>query len=127
MLGQFSRSELIMLGGPLVMFIIVLEMVRRRRLREDYSLLWLGTFAVLIALALLRDTLLDRVADLMGIFYPPAALFVIGFGLLLILMLQFSAVITRMANENKKAAQHIALLSMRIRDLENRLSQQERE
>jgi hypothetical protein len=124
MLSDFSRSEIIMIAGPVVMFLIVLELVRRRRLREDYSLLWLGTFGVLVVLSLFRDSLLHMIAQLMGIYYPPTALFVIGFGLLLLVMIQFSTVITRLAKENKQAAQHIALLSARVRDLERKLEDQ---
>lgn len=110
-----------MIAGPVLMFVIVLELVRRRHLREDYSLLWLGTFVVLVMLSLLRTSLLNVVARLMGIQYPPTALFVIGFGLLLLVMLQFSMVITRLSRQSQQAAQHIALLSMRVRDLERQL------
>ena len=122
MFEHMLRSEWIMLLVPVGLFLVVLEMVRRRRLREDYSLLWLGTFGVLIVLAVLRDSLLDGIANFLGIFYPPAALFVIGFGLTLVLLLQFSSVITRLATQNKTAAQHIALLSARVRELEQRLA-----
>ncbi len=124
MLNQVTRSELIMIGVPIILFGVVLEMVRRRRLREDYSLLWLGTFGVLIVLAIARDSLLDAIAHFMGILYPPTALFVIGFGMTLLLMLQFSAVITKLATQNKQAAQHIALLSARVRELEQKLGEQ---
>jgi hypothetical protein len=124
MLSDITRSEVIMITGPVIMFLVVLELVRRRSLREDYSLLWLGTFGVLVILSLFRDSLLHMVAQLMGIYYPPTALFVIGFGLLLLVMIQFSTVITRLAKENKQAAQHIALLSARVRDLERKLEDQ---
>jgi hypothetical protein len=114
------RVEVIMILGPVMMLLIVLELVRRRRLREDYSLLWLITFGVLVVLSLFRNSLLEMVASVMGIAYPPTALFVIGFGLLLLVMIQFSVVITRLTRENKEAAQHIALLSTRVRELERK-------
>jgi hypothetical protein len=107
-----------MTAGPALLLLIVLEMVRRRRLREDYSLLWLATAIGLLVLAVLRDPLLDAVARAIGIFYPPTALFVIGMGFLLLLLLQFSMVITKLARQNKQAAQHIALLNQRLRVLE---------
>lgn len=118
---EFSRAELIMLAAPTALFILVLELVRSRRLREDYSLLWLGTFGILIVLAIFSDSLLEFIARMMGIFYPPAALFVIGFLLTLAILLQYSLVITRLARENKQAAQHVALLAARVHDLEQRL------
>jgi hypothetical protein len=107
------------------MLLVVLELVRRRKLREDYSLLWLVTFVVIIVLAFLEGAL-DRIAIFMGIFYPPTALFVIGFGLMLIILLQYSTVITRLASQNKQSAQQIALLSQRVHELENQLTGQDR-
>ena len=49
-------------------------------------------------------------------------LFVVGFGLMLIVLLQFSLVITRLAQQNKQSAQRIALLSARVRELEQQIS-----
>jgi hypothetical protein len=110
-----------MIAVPALLLLIVLEMVRRRKLREDYSLLWLATFALLVILSTFRTTLLDSVAEILGIFYPPTALFVIGFGLMLLILLQFSMVITQLSRQTSQAAQHIALLNLRIRELEQTL------
>ncbi|MBN1123230.1 MAG: DUF2304 domain-containing protein [Anaerolineae bacterium] len=120
MFTNIPRVEVIMIAGPALMLLIVLELVRRRRLREDYSLLWLITFGVLVVLSLFRNSLLEMISGVMGIAYPPTALFVIGFGLMLLVMIQFSVVITRLTRENKEAAQHIALLSTRVRELERK-------
>lgn len=107
-----------MLVVPVALLLYVLEMVRRRRIREDYALLWLVTLGALFVLSFFRDTLLERVSDAMGIAYPPAALFVIGFGLMLLVMLQFSVIITRLTEQSRRAAQQIALLNARIAELE---------
>lgn len=121
MLSSLTRAELLMLLIPIALFAIVFEMVRRRRLREDYSLLWLGMLAALIGLAFFRDTLLDTLANAMGIFYPPSALFVLGLGMVTLILLQFSVVISKLARQNQQAAQHIALLSTRVYELEQQL------
>jgi hypothetical protein len=121
-----DRLTLIMIAAPALMLLIVAEMVRRRRLREDYSLLWLLTSAALLILALLRNSLLERLAVMLGISYPPTALFVVSFGFMLLILLQFSAVITRLAHENKQAAQNIALLGLRVHELEEELAEQSR-
>jgi hypothetical protein len=122
MFSNLARVEIIMLVVPAILFAGVLELVRRRKLREDYSLLWLVTFGVLVFFAVFPNSLLDGLADMMGIFYPPAALFVVGFGLMLIVLLQFSLVITRLAQQNKQSAQRLALLSARVRELEQQVS-----
>jgi hypothetical protein len=121
MFSNYEKVEIIMLVVPAALFAVVVELVRRRRLREDYSLLWLVTFGVLVLFAVFPNSLLDGLADLMGIFYPPAALFVVGFGLMLLVLLQFSLVITRLAQQNKQSAQRIALLSARVRELEQQI------
>jgi len=120
-----TRTEIVMIAGPMVLFLFVLEMVRRRLIREDYSLLWLVTFGALFILSIFRNSLLFRVADLLGVFYPPTALFVIGFALMLLTLLQFSVVISQLARENKQAGQHIALLTTRVCELERQLETQE--
>jgi hypothetical protein len=116
-----SRVEIIMIAGPVALLVLVLEMVRRRRLREDYALVWLATAVALIVLALGRDSILVPLADMMGIYYHPMALFVIGMGFMLLILLQFSMVITKLAQESKEAAQHIALLGQRVNELEHQL------
>ncbi len=121
LLSPLTRLEILMIAVPALLLLVVLEMVRRRRLREDYSLLWLATFALLVILSTFRTTLLDSIADVLGIFYPPTALFVIGFGLMLLILLQFSTVITQLSRQTSQAAQHIALLNLRIRELEKTL------
>lgn len=111
-----------MIAAPIILLGMVLELVRSRRLREDYALMWLIAFAVLFLLSsVLRETLLESIARFMDIVYPPAALFVIGFGMMLLIVLQISIVITRLARQNQQAAQHIALLKARVRELEKHL------
>ena len=124
MFSNISRPEIVMLVVPVALLVYVLEQVRRRRLREDYSLLWLATLGVMFVLSLFRNTLLEEVARFMGIAYPPAAMFVIGFGLLLLVMLQFSIIITRLTEQNRQAAQQIALLNTRLSGLEQQLKEQ---
>lgn len=90
--------------------IFIVELVRQRKLREDYSLLWLATAIVLIVLSLSRP-LLDQIAGLLGVTtYPPAALFLVAIVFLLFILLHFSTVVTRLARENKEIAQEMAIL-----------------
>jgi hypothetical protein len=93
--------------------VFVLELVRRRRLKEEYSLLWLATAIVLIVLSVSRP-LLDVLANVVGIFYPPSALFLVAMAFFLAILLHFSTVITRLTQENKDNAQQIAILRWQI-------------
>jgi hypothetical protein len=99
------------------LFFLVLELVRRRRLMERYALLWLLAAATLLGLAIWRN-LLETVASAVGIFYAPSALFVIAFGFVLIMLLHFSLVTSRLADQNKVLAQRMGLLQQRVDELE---------
>ena len=87
----------------------MLELVRRRRLLERYALLWLFSALVLLALGVSRE-LLEAVSGLIGIAYPPSALFVIAFGFILLLLLHFSLAVSRLADQSKVLAQRLALM-----------------
>ncbi|MFZ4828797.1 MAG: DUF2304 domain-containing protein [Phototrophicaceae bacterium] len=95
---------------------VVLELVRRRRLREEYSLLWLMTALVLLFTGSNR-ALLDWLAKSIGIYYPPSALFLIAIVFVLLLLLHTSTVLTRLTQENKQIAQEVALLKEEVRRL----------
>ncbi len=102
--------------------LFVLELVRRRRLREDYSLLWLGTAVVLIALTAFRP-LLDQFAALLGVVtYPPAALFVVAILFVLFLLLHFSTVLTKLTRENRETAQQMAILRWELSQTRKQLA-----
>jgi hypothetical protein len=98
------------------LFILVIELVRRRRLMERYALLWLFSSAILLALAVWRS-LLETIASAVGIYYPPSALFVIAFGFILVMLLHFSLCTSRLADQNKVLAQKLAQLQQRVDQL----------
>jgi hypothetical protein len=107
---MIDRVTLFGLAASIAGLIFVLELVRQRKLREDYSLLWLATALVLIALSVSRP-LLDSLAAVLGIVtYPPAALFLVAIIFMLVILLHFSTVLTRLARENKEIAQQMAIL-----------------
>lgn len=95
------------------LFGLVFELVRRRRLMERYALLWLFASAVLLLLAIWKG-LLNEIAHAIGIYYAPSALFVIAFGFILVLLLHFSLVISRLADQNKVLAQRVGMLQQRL-------------
>jgi hypothetical protein len=117
---MIDRVMLFGLVASLGALVLVLELVRQRRLREDYSLLWLATALVLIVLTLSRP-LLDQLAAFLGVItYPPAALFLVAIIFMLFILLQFSVALTRLARENKQIAQEMALLRWELRELQRR-------
>ncbi len=108
-----SKAAAVSLAAALVVLAIVLELVRRRRLAERYSLLWIGTALVLCLLAGWSG-LLETLASALGIAYPPNALFLVIGGFLMLVLLHFSIVITRLAEHNTRLAQRLAILEERV-------------
>ena len=111
-----DRSTIFMVGASIVALLVVLELVRRRRLSEQDSLLWLGTAVVMLVVGAWRD-LLHGLAALVNIHHPPNLLFLLAALFLLFIQLYFSTVITRLTRESKEAAQQIALLRHELSQL----------
>jgi hypothetical protein len=106
------RIQLLAIAGSALMFVLVLELVRRRAFLERYALLWLLSALVLLGLSIWRGGL-EQIASLIGIVYPPNALFVIAFGFVLVLLLHFSLAVSRLSDQSKVLAQRVALLEQR--------------
>ena len=95
---------------------VVLELIRSRRLRERYALLWLLTAVVLLGLSLWRGGL-NTIADWVGVeTYPPAVLFAVASLFILVVLLHYSTVISKLADQNAILAQRLALLEHELRD-----------
>jgi len=100
--------------ASLALLVVVLELIRSRRLRERYALLWLATGVVLTVLSAWRDGL-NTIAGWVGIrSYPPAVLFAVGIVFILAVLLHYSTVISRLSDQNVVLAQRLALLEERL-------------
>jgi hypothetical protein len=103
------RIQLFATGACALLLFVIFELVRSRRLMERYALLWLLSGLVLLGLAIWRNVL-EIVAKAIGVFYPPSALFIVAFGFVLLLLLHFSVVVSRLSDQNKLLSQRLALL-----------------
>jgi hypothetical protein len=118
---MIDRAMIFGLAASAAALLFVLELVRRRKLKEEYSLLWLATAVALIILSVSRP-LLDTLANLVGIFYPPSALFLVAMIFVLFILLHFSTVLTRLTQENKENAQQLALLRWQLEQTQKALT-----
>ena len=102
----------------LLLLIGVLELIRSRRLRERYALLWLATGVVLVVLSAWRGGL-NTIAGWFGVRgYPPAVLFAVGLLFVILVLLHYSTVISRLSDQSTILAQRIALLEAKLRERE---------
>jgi hypothetical protein len=116
-----TRIQLVAIVATGVMFLVVFELVRRRRLMERYALLWLFSSTVLLGLAVWKG-LLDKLSHAVGIYYAPSALFAVALACVLLLLLHFSLVISRLVDQSKVLAQHVSLLRERVERLEHQIA-----
>jgi hypothetical protein len=95
---------------------LVLELVRRRRLTEEHSLIWVIGALALLALSSWRNVL-DVLAPAIGVHYPPALLLLALTGFVLLVSLYFSVVISRQRRDIERLLEEIALLGTDVRQL----------
>jgi hypothetical protein len=113
------RISVIAAIAALVLLAIIFELIRSRRLHERYAILWLLTGATTLVFAVWRDGL-DTLADVVGIAYPPSALFMLALLFILIVLLHYSTVISKLADQNRILAQRLALLEQEGRSPEQK-------
>ena len=102
--------------ASVILLLVVFELIRSRRLRERYALLWLLTGVVLLVLSVWRGGL-NTIAGWFGISgYPPAILFAVGILFILLVLLHYSTVISRLSDQSTILAQRLALLEERFRE-----------
>jgi hypothetical protein len=102
--------------ASLVLIGVVFELIRSRRLRERYALLWLLTGIVLVVLSAWRGGL-NTIAGWLGVRgYPPAVLFAVGLLFVILVLLHYSTVISRLTDQNTILAQRLALLEQALNE-----------
>lgn len=105
--------------ASLLLLLIVFELIRGRRLKERYALLWIATGVVLLVLAAWRGGL-NTLAGWLGVStYPPAILFAVATLFIVIVLLYYSTVLSQLADQNTILAQRLALLEQRLAQVGN--------
>ncbi len=109
--------QIIAVLGSLVLFVFVIDFIRRNLLKEKYAVLWISLSIVVTTLSLWKS-LLDRLANIVGVAYAPSLLFFVAFIFVLLILLHFSVVISIFHDKNKALTQELAMLKDRIDALE---------
>jgi hypothetical protein len=108
------RVTIVGVVASLLLILVVLELVRGRRLKERYALLWLATGVALLVLSAWRGGL-NTIAGWLGVTgYPPAVLFAVATLFIFLVLLHYSTVISKLTDENVELAQRVALLEERV-------------
>jgi hypothetical protein len=108
-----QRVELVSIVLVFFLLGILFQLIRKNRLLEQYSLLWIVSALILLVFSLWRG-LLERFAALTGIYYAPSALFLFAILCGIMIALHFSVVISRLTKQNHALAQEIALIKQEL-------------
>lgn len=110
-----QRIRIVTIAGAVVILLLILELVRRRKLKEEYSVLWVLT-AIFILVLSIWFGLLNDLTRLIGGTVPSSTLFFMGLIFVLVLLLHFSVRISAMERRITALVQEIALMSVREPD-----------
>lgn len=97
-----------------LMTLALFQLIRKKKLKEQYSLLWFLTIAVIVTLAV-WEPLLERISRALGIEVPSNALFLMALVFLFGMALHFSLLASRLTDQSKMLAQKLALLERDLR------------
>lgn len=111
-----TRIQILSIVASVLVIILIVHLIRKRRLREEYSIMWLIGSGVLIVFSVWRD-LLDIIANLVGIYYAPTVLVLVGILFGALIFLHLTVVISKQTEQTKTMAQEIALLKARLEEL----------
>ena len=119
-----ARLFFVILGLAVLFFVV--NLVRTKKLKEEYALLWLLMAVTLVVAPLLIDVI-DVVSFALGIDYPPALIIVIALICFALIFFQISVTISRFSEQIKILAQDLALTRKRLEDLEKQVEREKEE
>jgi hypothetical protein len=101
---------------------VVLSYVRKWRLREEYTILWLLLSAAMVVLASFSGITV-WVADRLDVQYPPSILFFVGLAFVATMLFHYSLEISRLSDQSRRLAQELSLLRARLQAEEGKAEQ----
>lgn len=106
--------------GSIVFIVLMILLIRSRKIKEEFSILWLFFGVVFLVLSLWRGSL-EVIARILGIAYAPAAIFLILIIAIISILIHLSVIISRVTDQNKVLIQEVGLLKMELGILKGRL------
>src|SRR2546426_9540279 len=116
---MIDRIQIVALAVSVTLLLVVLELVRRRKLTEEYSFLWILSSLALLALAVRRE-ILHAAAAWLGVYYPPILLLMFLILMVFVASLCFSVIVSRQRQQIERLIEETAILSAELRDLRAR-------
>lgn len=114
-----GRIQLVAIAGSILLIVFILILIRKRRLKEEYSILWLFFSFVFLILSVWRGSI-DWLAAKLGIAYSPAALLLVLLMAIFVIMIEFSTIISKISESNKNLAQDLGILKEEMEKLKQK-------
>ena len=111
-----DRVQVFAIVGSVALLLLVLELVRRRQLAEEYSALWILSSLVLIGISVKRNVI-DIVARWLGVYYPPAVLLLLLVGIIAMASLSFSVILSKQRRQLDRLIEENAILAAELREI----------
>ena len=119
-----ARIQVLSIIGSIIFLIFIVELIRKRKIKDAYGLLWVFYAVVFIVIAIWRQGL-EVISRLLGIYYTPAAFLLILIMAILLILIQYSLVISRLSDNYKTLNQQIGILKLELEELTSRFSHSE--
>lgn len=103
------QQKIFAIAASLLIFIVIINLVKSRRLKEEYSWLWLLTGAFMLVLVLWYDILL-MLTHLIGAVLPTTTLFIFAILFLICLALDFAIRISKLTDQVKNLTQKVSIM-----------------
>jgi len=116
------RQKIIAAVFIVLIFLLTIEFIRRRALKERYALLWLAASVVLIPLVLWYELLL-KIRKVRGIAYPPATILLTAIVFIILILFHFSVALSKTRRHEEKLLLRIAEQDERLAALEREMTQ----
>jgi len=111
-----NKIQYFAVASSFAMIFFILELIRKKKLKEEYSLLWLFFGGLFLFFSLWRKSL-DYLAQFIGIEYPPAAIFLVLFAAMFSILIHYSTVISKMSDNIKNLVQELGLLELELKNI----------
>lgn len=112
------RQQITSIVFCIVFFIFIIELVRRRKLKEEYSFLWI-MINIIFFLLILKIEILQMISRFFGIALTSSTLFFLGISFLLVYSIFISTKISTMTRQIKNLVQELSLLKFEVENKKN--------
>ena len=123
---MIDRIQIVSLAVSVVLLLLVLELVRRRKLTEEYSFIWIVSSLILLAVSIRRE-ILHAAARWLGVYYPPILLVMALIVIVFAASLCFSIIVSRQRQQIERLIEETAILSAELRELRAEQERADRE